>query len=171
MRDVFTVEAVKADPIRILLVEDDDVCALLIQNLLTRWRYDAFSIRRADCLAAALRETAIGEIDLVLLDLGLPDSRGFDTFVRMHAAAVRVPIIVLSGLDDETLGTATVQQGAQDYIIKGQAPELGASLVRSIRYAKEIPDLDFVVANDMLPAGAPSSSSPFSHRSRSLRSC
>jgi PAS domain S-box-containing protein len=137
MRDVFTVEPVKADPIRILLVEDDDACALLIQNLLTRWPYDAFSIRRTDCLAAALRETAIGEIDLVLLDLGLPDSRGLDTFVRMHAAAARVPIIVLSGLDDETLGTATVQQGAQDYIIKGQAPELCASLVRSIRYAIE----------------------------------
>jgi PAS domain S-box-containing protein len=137
MHDVFTVEPVKANPIRILLVEDDDACALLIQNLLTRWRYDAFSIRRTDCLAAALRETAIGDIDLVLLDLGLPDSRGLDTFVRMHAAAARVPIIVLSGLDDETLGTATVQQGAQDYIIKGQAPELGASLVRSIRYAIE----------------------------------
>jgi PAS domain S-box-containing protein len=137
MLDVFTDDPVEAGPIRILLVEDEDACARLIQNLLTQWPYDAFSIRRADCLAAAFREAATGGIDLVLLDLGLPDSRGLDTFVRMQAAAARIPIIVLSGLDDETLGTATVQQGAQDYIIKGQAPELGASLVRSIRYAIE----------------------------------
>jgi PAS domain S-box-containing protein len=137
MRDAFTDDPAKAGPIRILLVEDDDACARLMQNLLTRWRYDAFSIRRADCLAAALREAEQGGIDLVLLDLGLPDSRDLDTFVRMQAAAPRVPIIVLSGLDDEILGTATVQQGAQDYIIKGQVPDLGASLVRSIRYAIE----------------------------------
>jgi len=137
MRDVFTGDPVKTGPVSILLVEDDAACALLIQNLLTQWRRDAFSIRRADCLAAALREVVQGGIDLVLLDLGLPDSRGLDTFVRMQAAAGRVPIIVLSGLDDETLGTATVQQGAQDYIIKGQAPELNASLVRAIRYAIE----------------------------------
>jgi PAS domain S-box-containing protein len=122
-------------PIEILLVEDDDGCALLLQTILTRWRYGGFNIRRAGTLSEAIQAVAQGGFDLVLLDLGLPDSWGLDTFVRMHAAATRVPIIVLSGLDDVELATATVQQGAQDFVVKGQ--EDGASLVRTIRYAIE----------------------------------
>ena len=89
----------QADPIRILLVEDDDVASLLLQKTLEHSLHCVFELSRADCLCAALREVAEGGIDLILLDLGLPDSNGLDTFVRMHSGATRVPIIVLSGLE------------------------------------------------------------------------
>ena len=136
MSDTTTIEHEKSGAVRILLVEDDDGCALFLQAVLSGWRYGAFRVQRAVNLSAALQELARGGIDLVLLDLGLPDSRGLDTFVRMNAAASgRVPIIVLSGLEDEVLATTTVQQGAQDYIVKGQID--GASLARTIRYAVE----------------------------------
>ena len=135
MSDIPAIEKAKSETIRILLVEDDDGCALVMQNILERWRYRAFNVRRAENLSAALRQVAQGEIDLVLLDLGLPDSQGLDTFGRMHAAAANVPIVVLTGLDDEELAATTVQQGAQDYLVKG--PVDGASLARAIRYAIE----------------------------------
>ncbi|MEI6217692.1 MAG: ATP-binding protein [bacterium] len=136
MSDTPTIEHEKSGAVRILLVEDDDGCAVFLQAVLSGWRYGAFRVQRAVNLSAALQEVARGGMDLVLLDLGLPDSCGFDTFVRMNAAAsARVPIIVLSGLEDEMLATATVQQGAQDYIVKGQID--GASLARTIRYAIE----------------------------------
>lgn len=125
----------QSDTIRVLLVEDDDGVALLLQKMLSGWRYGAFNNRRAGNLAAALRDVAQGEIDLVLLDLGLPDSRGLDTFLRMRAALALTPIIVLTGTDDEELATRTLQQGAQDYIVKGQVD--GMSLARAIRYAVE----------------------------------
>jgi len=125
----------RAEAVRILLVEDDDGNALLLQTMLSRERPGAFDIRRADSLSAALQAVAQEGMDVVLLDLGLPDSRGLATFVRLHEAAARTPIIVLSGLDDETLATTAVQQGAQDYIVKGR--EDGASLARAIRYAIE----------------------------------
>lgn len=126
---------VQSETIRILLVEDDDGCALLVQAMLGRGRYGAFKIQRSVNLAAAQQVVAQGEIDIILLDLGLPDSQGLDTFMRMHAAAAAVPIIVLSGLDDESLATTTVSQGAQDYIVKG-SPD-GSVLARAIRYALE----------------------------------
>ncbi len=121
--------------ITILMVEDSEVDALFLQTRLSHSRNHVFQVRRADCLAAAFRELAGGAIDLVLLDLGLPDSQGIDTFVRMQATGVRVPIIVLSGLDDQDLATSTVQQGAQDYIVKGQTD--GELLERAIGYAIE----------------------------------
>jgi PAS domain S-box-containing protein len=130
-----TIRNSQADPVRILLVEDDDVAALLLQKTLEHSLHCVFELSRADCLCAALREVAEGGVDLILLDLGLPDSNGLDTFVRMHSGATRVPIIVLSGLDDETLATLAVQQGAQDYIFKGQQD--GDILARAIRYAIE----------------------------------
>lgn len=120
---------------RILLVEDDDVSALLLQTILSTSAPNMFLCRRADRLSAAIQEVANGGIDLVLLDLGLPDSGGMDTFLRMRDAAAGVPIIVLTGLNDEALATATVQQGAQDYLIKGQTDKV--SLVRAIHYAIE----------------------------------
>jgi DNA-binding NarL/FixJ family response regulator len=76
-----------------------------------------------------------GDIDVVLLDLSLPDSQGLDTFVKMHAHAPDMPIVVLSALDDEALAASAVRDGAQDYLVKGEMPlELVA---RSLRYAIE----------------------------------
>jgi diguanylate cyclase (GGDEF)-like protein len=82
-----------------------------------------------------LERLAAGGIDVVLLDLGLPDSVGLDTFTTVNTQAPQVPILVLTGLDDEALAVQVVQQGAQDYLVKGQAD--GDSLARAIRYAIE----------------------------------
>jgi PAS domain-containing protein len=76
-----------------------------------------------------------GGIDVVLLDLGLPDSRGLETLNRAHTQAPEVPIVVLTGLADETVGVKAVQEGAQDYLVKGQVD--GDVLVRAIRYGIE----------------------------------
>ncbi len=125
----------KSKAIRILLVEDDPGCARLLEIVLSHCQYDLFEVRRAENLSAAIQTITQDGIDLVLLDLGLPDSQGIDTFVRMHAAAPSVPIIVLTGTDDEELATRTIQQGAQDFIVKGLRDN--SSMVRTIRYALE----------------------------------
>ena len=119
-------------PVQILLVEDSTGDARLIQE----WLADAgtsFSIENARKLSEALQRLERGGIDLVMSDLSLPDSQGMETFEKLHAAAPLVPLIVLSGLDDETLAVETVRRGAQDYLVKGRADT--HLLVRSIRYA------------------------------------
>lgn len=78
---------------------------------------------------------AHGHFDVVLLDLSLPDSRGLDSLIALKPFAAALPIVVLTGFDDETLATGAMQLGAQDYLVKGQVT--GSLLVRSIRYAIE----------------------------------
>ena len=119
-------------PVRILLVEDSLGDARLFQELLADSR-TPFSIEHARSIGEAITRLEQGEIDLVMSDLSLPDSQGLETFEKLHAAAPHVPVILLSGLDDETLAVETVQRGAQDYLVKGRADT--HLLVRSIRYA------------------------------------
>ena len=88
-----------------------------------------------DRLSTGLKHLAAGDIDCVLLDLFLPDTQGLDTFATMHAKAPQVPIIVLTGLDDERVALAAVRMGAQDFLVKGQVN--GNLLLRAIRYAIE----------------------------------
>jgi len=98
-------------------------------------RGSSFDIEHADCLDVGLKRIAEGGIDVVLLDLGLPDSRELDTLRRVNAQAPGMPIVVLTGLEDETIGTTAVQEGAQDYL-----PKTGLEvnlLVRALRYAIE----------------------------------
>jgi diguanylate cyclase (GGDEF)-like protein/PAS domain S-box-containing protein len=82
-------------------------------------------------------ETYLGgnRVDIILLDLGLPDAQGLEAVQRAHAAAPRIPLVVLTGLDDESLAARTLQEGAQDYLIKGEIDARG--LVRALRYAVE----------------------------------
>ena len=94
-----------------------------------------FAIEWVSRLADGLERLGRGGIDLVLLDLGLPDSQGLDTFIKAHAQAPQVPFVVLTGLADETLALTAVRQGAQDYLFKEATdPQL---LLRAIRYATE----------------------------------
>jgi sigma-B regulation protein RsbU (phosphoserine phosphatase) len=124
-------------PIRALLVEDNAGDARLIREMLRESRagQPVVELTHVDRLAAGLEHLATDEADVVLLDLTLPDSRGFDTFARTHAAAPDVPIVVLSGLDDEDTAVRAVHAGAQDYLVKGRVD--GALLVRAMRYAIE----------------------------------
>ncbi len=122
-------------PLRVLLVEAESQGASELEEASSRFRDRPVELKWAGTLSSALERLSHGGFDLLLLDLDLPDSQGLTTFERAHAFAPEVPIVVLTGLDDEELGLGTVQGGAQDYLVKGQ---VGADLLmRSIRYAVE----------------------------------
>jgi sigma-B regulation protein RsbU (phosphoserine phosphatase) len=122
-------------PTRILLVEDNPGDARLLRETLREAESFPFELAHADRLAAAEERLAAGAFDVVLLDLSLPDAHGLDTVRRTLQAAPEIPIIVLTGLDDETLAVTAVQAGAQDYLVKGRLD--GTLLARAIRYACE----------------------------------
>jgi len=121
--------------IRVLLVEDNAGDARLIQEMLAEVHGFSFDIRHVVALASGVQCLIEGEYDVVLLDLGLPDSRGLETFTRVYAHAWEVPIVVLSGLDDEQVALKAMQGGAQDYLIKGEVD--ARTIWRVIRYARE----------------------------------
>jgi two-component system cell cycle response regulator len=123
----------RASSLRTLLIEDNPADAREICEALAEAPHAPFEIDWVDRLAKGLAKAESESFDLVLLDLGLPESRGISTFTTMQAAAPEVPIIVLSGLDDEELALKAVRNGAQDYLVKGQVQ--GRSLVRAMQYA------------------------------------
>jgi len=121
--------------INVLLVEDNDVDSQLTQDLLTEWSIEDFKITRTKTLVEGLALLSRERFDAVLLDLSLPDGFGLATVRQVHATSPTVPVVVLSGVNDQTLALQAVQQGAQDYLVKGQGhPEL---LARAVRYAIE----------------------------------
>jgi len=121
--------------IKVLLVEDNDVDAELTQDLLSEWSMEEFQITRARTLTEGFSFLSRDQFDAVLLDLSLPDAFGLPTVRQVHAMNPTVPVVVLSGVTDQSLALQAVQQGAQDYLVKGQGhPEL---LARAIRYAIE----------------------------------
>jgi diguanylate cyclase (GGDEF)-like protein len=119
--------------VSVLLVEDNAGDARLIEMMLDGVRGLPCRIHRAERLADGLQRLGQGGIDVVLLDLGLPDSGGLATVEQTHVQSPDVPIIVLTGHDDEILGVNAVWKGAQDYLVKGEANS--SLLGRSIRYA------------------------------------
>ena len=123
--------------IRALLIEDNPGDARLIREMLREASaaHASVDLMHSDRLAAGLERLASGGTDVVLLDLSLPDSHGLETFARAHAATPTTPIVVLSGSDDEDLAVRAVQEGAQDYLVKGRVD--GGTILRSIRYAIE----------------------------------
>ena len=126
---------IAAQPITVLLVEDNPGDARLILELLGEVQSQAFDLERVGRLDHALAHLAHAAVDVVLLDLGLPDSQGIDTFVRARRGAPDEPIVVISGLDDERLALEAVRFGAQDYLVKGRIE--GQLLARVLRYAIE----------------------------------
>ena len=120
-------------PIQILLVEDNAGDARLVETYLRRAEDPQFSVQRVDRLGKGLERLREGGIDVVLLDLTLPDSQGIDTFETAVAEAPDVPIIVMTGIDDSAVALKAVRDGAQDYLVKRQVDT--HLLVRSIRYA------------------------------------
>jgi len=120
---------------RILLVEDNPGDARLLRETLRDAESLPFELAHAGRLAEAEARLASEACDVVLLDLSLPDAHGLETVRRTLRAAPEVPIIVLTGLDDETLAVQAVQAGAQDYLVKGRVESI--LLARAIRYAME----------------------------------
>jgi PAS domain S-box-containing protein len=121
--------------IKVLLVEDNPGDIFLLQEFLKEVTTVVVELIPVERLSEALNHLARETFDVILLDLSLPDSQGLETFVIAHLQAKATPIIVLTGIDDETLATRAMQQGAQDYLVKGQVT--GDLLVRSMRYAIE----------------------------------
>lgn len=122
-------------PIKLLLVEDEPEFATELAAMLRTSKSLRFEIEFTESLAATLGRLAAGGIDLVLLDLALQDSTGLETVIKVRARASQVPIIILSGTDDETLEVQALAEGAQNYLVKGQTNR--HLLLRTVRNAIE----------------------------------
>jgi len=120
----------------ILLVEDNPGDARLLKEALREFNHTPpFELIHVDRLALGIERTRQERFAAVLLDLSLPDAKGLETVVRMHQEARALPIVVLTGLDDNSVALEAVRAGAQDYLIKGEID--GKLLVRSLSYAIE----------------------------------
>jgi PAS domain S-box-containing protein len=125
----------KVETINVLLVEDNPGDVALMSLMLMEESGGRISIETASLLGDAAARLDRGGIDVVLLDLSLPDAQGIESVIRLQPHASHVPIIVQTGFDDEDMAVKAMQRGAQDYIVKGKAD--GRLLVRTIRYAIE----------------------------------
>src|ERR1700733_14531499 len=119
----------------ILLIEDNPGDARLLREMLKDHGTHDAEMTHVDCMSAAEKHLVQHAVDIILLDLGLPDAQGLGAIRRAHAAAPRVPLVVLTALDDESLAEQALQEGAQDYLIKGQIEVRG--ILRALRYATE----------------------------------
>jgi diguanylate cyclase (GGDEF)-like protein len=120
---------------QVLLIEDNPGDARLIREMIAEDPDVPFAVHCENRLALGLERLSAGETGLVLLDLSLPDSFGLETFAKVYAHSPTVPIIVLTGNDDQTLALSAVKSGAQDYLIKGRLDR--ELLLRSMQYSIE----------------------------------
>jgi len=122
-------------PVRVLLVEADPDGLMGLGDAMIQLGAAEVEVESAPDLNKALERLSQGGVDLLLLDLDLPDGEDLGTFERAHAFAPDVPIVVLTGIEDGDMAISMVKSGAQDYLVKGEvSPDL---LLRSIRYAVE----------------------------------
>lgn len=120
--------------LNVLLIEDSPDYAELVQQWLSGTGEEvAFVLNWTDSLAAGLDRLSRGGVDVVLLDLGLPDSDGVDTFLAIRAHAPTIPVVILSVAGSESLALQMIQQGAEDYLVKSTCT--AEQLVRTLRYA------------------------------------
>jgi diguanylate cyclase (GGDEF)-like protein/PAS domain S-box-containing protein len=123
----------------VLLVEDNPGDARLLREMFNEQGPADTQLTHVASMAEAEQYLAAQPVDIVLLDLGLPDARGLETVRRARTAAPHVTLVVLTGLDDELLAAQSLQEGAQDYLVKGQNDTHGSArgLLRALRYAVE----------------------------------
>ena len=125
----------KKKVIHVLLLEDNPGDVRLFREFLHEDGLAQIELDQVERLKTGLEHLAQGKPDVILLDLGLPDSQGLETFAKVYAQAPEVPIVVLTGLNDTEQAVEAVTAGAQDYLVKGDFS--GGLLVRAIRYAIE----------------------------------
>lgn len=125
----------QSKPTKILLIEDSKEDAIIIREMLNDNSKHSFQLTHVSKLKTGFEKLFQESFDVLLLDLNLPDSWGFDTFIRTYDQAPELPIVILSGFDDEDIAVRAVREGAQDYLIKGEID--GRILARSIYYAIE----------------------------------
>lgn len=121
--------------IKILIIEDNREDLRLIEEMLNEARNPSFELHSSKRLDDGLKYLLRDNFDILLLDLNLPDSTGLDTFSEVYEQAPEIPIVILSGFEDEELALKAVREGAQDYLVKGHVNSL--LLSRSISYAIE----------------------------------
>jgi DNA-binding response OmpR family regulator len=121
--------------LKILIVEDNPVNALFVQELLSRAPTVSFEFSKAATLAVAVETIKNQKLDIILLDLDLPDSQGYATFQTVNSLTSAAPIIILSSVQEQETAIRAVQEGAQDYFIKGSFE--GNLLIRAILFAVE----------------------------------
>src|SRR5580658_3865786 len=124
----------------ILLIEDNPGDARLVRETLNEQTPHYTELMHVGCMSEAENYLAGHTVDIILLDPGLPDASGLEAVRRAHAAAPGVTLVVLTNLDDESLASEAMQEGAQDYLVKGQIETRG--LLRALRYAVERKRLD-----------------------------
>jgi DNA-binding NarL/FixJ family response regulator len=125
----------KDNPLQVLLVEDSAGDARLLREMFIKERAGSFELTHLMRLGDAEIHLAKARADIILLDMGLPDGHGIETLRRAQAMAPGVPVVVLTGLDDEAQAAQAMQEGAQDYLIKGQIEN--RALPRALRHAIE----------------------------------
>jgi len=125
----------KESATRLLLVEDNPGDIRLLREMFNEPGSGNIELMYAESMSEAERHLAERAVDVVLLDLGLPDAHGLGAVRRAHTAAPRLPLVVLTGLDDESLAVRALREGAQDYLVKGQIESRG--LMRAVLYAIE----------------------------------
>jgi diguanylate cyclase (GGDEF)-like protein len=119
--------------IKVLYVEDDIDHAILISELIEEIKNVHYKLTHVQRLDEALVELDNEKYDIILLDLSLPDEQGVETVVRVCEKAPDIPVVVISGTDDETMAVKTLQKGAEEYLVKGKVKS--HSLSRILRYA------------------------------------
>jgi signal transduction histidine kinase len=122
-------------PLKVLLVEDSPSDAALLRESLAQSGLEHFEFTHVECWAEAAKNLRQGHFDILLLDLSLPDSSGRDTFLHARTETPHLPIVVLTGSADESVGVEAVRHGIQDYLVKGQTD--GRQTARAIHYAIE----------------------------------
>src|ERR1700692_1254193 len=125
----------KEKALQVLVVEDNAGDVRLLREMFGKEKPGSFELTHLLRMSEAVIHLAKGGVDIVLLDMGLPDGHGLDTVRRARAVAPDVPLIVLTGLDDEALAAEAMKEGAQDYLIKGQIEN--RALPRALRHAIE----------------------------------
>jgi diguanylate cyclase (GGDEF)-like protein/PAS domain S-box-containing protein len=119
----------------VLLIEDNPGDARLIREMFNEQHSKDIVVNHVECMGDAEKYLAEHAVDIILADLGLPDTQGLESVLRTRAAAPHVPLVVLSGQDDESVALQALKEGAQDYLIKGQIEP--RELLRALRYAVE----------------------------------
>src|ERR1700719_5292730 len=125
----------KEKALQVLVVEDNAGDVRLLREMFRGETPGSFELTHLLRMSEAEAHVAKGGVDITLLDMGLPDGHGRETVRRAHAASPNVPLIILTGLDDEALAAEAMTQGAQDYMIKGQIES--RALPRALRHAIE----------------------------------
>jgi PAS domain S-box-containing protein len=135
LQEIMMESCLQYPKIKMLLIEDDKGFARFIHEILNKAETITFDIQDAARLDTGLEYLANTAFAVILLDLNLPDSEGLDTFIRLYTEIQEIPIVILTGLSDETLANQALKIGAQDYLVKTDINR--DLLIRSLRYAIE----------------------------------